>query len=351
MKMYRTGLVVGKFCPLHIGHEFLIETALENCVEVVVLSYTSQKFPKCDVENRKKWLEDLAKRLHAQDRLKIYVIDPKETKIPDDFDDDQTHREFCGSYLLNVIETTVQAVFSSESYGKGFSDYLSAFFTVNFKNPINVHNFVVDMDREKYQISGTMLRDNPKLIWDYCQNIVINSYIPKILFLGGESSGKSTITEALAKHFDTEYTLEFGRSWFDKMNGLLKYEDMEYIAKKQVTIENNQVDFSEKFLFCDTSALTTSFYSKEWFGRVSKKLQKLVDESMTRYDKIYVCMPDFPMVQDGTRQDEKFRLKGFEFVVNYLESAGVKYSLLGGSEEERMQRVIKELDSQSNFVL
>lgn len=348
MKKYRTGLVVGKFCPLHKGHESVIEQALLNCEEVIVLSYTSENYPKCTVENRRDWLNDLAYRFEdympgAADRLKIHVLDPKEVDIPNDLDPDEDHRKFCGDYLLNVIETTVQAVFNSESYGQGFADYLTLYFTVNFKNPIVVDNVLVDVDRKKYPVSGTMLRDTPELIKESCSNVVINSYVKKILFLGGESSGKTTIVEALTAHYNSAQAFEFGRRWFDIRKGLLKYEDMEYIARKQIAMENGQSQWANKYLFCDTSALTTSFYSNEWFLRVSKKLRKMVSDSMTRYDKIYVCMPDFPMVQDGTRQDEAFRIKGFEFVVNYLEATGVKYTLLGGSKEERLNRVVEDL--------
>nr|WP_218280832.1 adenylyltransferase/cytidyltransferase family protein [Verrucomicrobium spinosum] len=56
---FQHGLVVGKFCPLHKGHEAVIRRALEECENVVVLSYTVPEFPGCEPEKRAAWLGSL----------------------------------------------------------------------------------------------------------------------------------------------------------------------------------------------------------------------------------------------------------------------------------------------------
>ena len=50
MSRYRTGLVVGKFSPLHRGHELVIGAAFAHCAEVVVLSYSRPEFPGSEQE-------------------------------------------------------------------------------------------------------------------------------------------------------------------------------------------------------------------------------------------------------------------------------------------------------------
>jgi len=56
MSRFSTGLVVGKFAPLHLGHEHLIRTAFAQCERVVILSYTRPEFPSCGPEQRRAWL-------------------------------------------------------------------------------------------------------------------------------------------------------------------------------------------------------------------------------------------------------------------------------------------------------
>ena len=57
MKPFATGLVVGKFAPLHCGHEKLINTALAQCEELFIISYSVPEMPDCEPEKRLTWLQ------------------------------------------------------------------------------------------------------------------------------------------------------------------------------------------------------------------------------------------------------------------------------------------------------
>ena len=347
-KKYVTGFVVGKFCPLHKGHEYLIKTALEQCEKVIVLSYTSESFEGCGAENRRKWLKHIE---CDQDRLSIHVIDDADVYLQDNASD-EIHRQYCASFLLDSLETTVQAVFTSEPYGEGLAVHLTNYFSNAFpKQQIVVDHVMVDSTREKFSISGTQLRKalssgDRSLVEKYMSPIVIASFVRKILFLGGESTGKSTLVAALFKHFNSAAAFEFGRTHYDNRNQKLMYEDMEYIAKTQLELEDSQVNrlSFDQYLFCDTSPLTTMFYSHELFDRVSISLLNMVWDSDYRYHKVYVCAPDFPMVQDGTRQDETFRQKGNEFYIDHLDNSGTDYVVLTGTFDERLAKVIGDLN-------
>jgi nicotinamide riboside kinase len=170
---------------------------------------------------------------------------------------------------------------------------------------------------------------------------VRKDFVRKVLFLGAESTGKTTLVKALGDERHT--ALEFGRFMFDKREGKLRYEDMARIGSGQLEVEASRAAGlrMDEFLYCDTSPLTTQFYSEQWFGRVSASLWGSVWKAENSYYKIFLCAPDFPMVQDGTRQDEKFRNKGHEFYLKELE--GKKYTLLTGSLEERIAKVKEEL--------
>ena len=55
-RRFRSGLVVGKFAPLHLGHEWLIEEAHQQCERLYVLSWSLPELPGCEAERRERWL-------------------------------------------------------------------------------------------------------------------------------------------------------------------------------------------------------------------------------------------------------------------------------------------------------
>lgn len=342
VKKFVTGLVVGKFCPLHDGHIRLIDTAAMQCENLIILSYTSGNFIgwRCEAEKRLEWLQ-MATKFCARTNITIDVLDEKAMLlgILDD-SPEFAHRQFCAEHLLETLETTVDAVFSSEDYGQGFADHLSLYFTSRFLNPVSVQHVMVDKERIAFPISGTQLRNSPQDMDRFTPYYVRKDFVRKVLFLGAESTGKTTLVRALGDEHHT--ALEYGRVLFDTRNGKLRYEDMAAIGARQLQIEDHKATnvAMNEFLYCDTSPLTTMFYSEQWFGRVSQELYKMAS-NLDSYYKIFLCAPDFPMVQDGTRQDEKFRNKGHKFYLKELK--GKKYTLLTGSLEERITKVKEEL--------
>jgi NadR type nicotinamide-nucleotide adenylyltransferase len=325
---YATGLVVGKFCPLHLGHEKVIRTALSNCEKVIILSYTSKNFTGCEPERRKEWLTK------TFPTATVVVLNPRE--VPDDDMPDDMHRLFCANYLLNKMNTTVQAVFTSEDYGDGFAAYLSKFFSLELRTDIKVDHILVDKERAQFPISGTVLRNkiDPKWLNHY----VARDFIPRIAFLGGESSGKTTLARELALFTGMNWVPEYGRQLYDERKGKLNYEDMELIARTQ--IDDERKHSIGKYLICDTTPLTTLFYSEQLFGRASAALHRMADRE---YHKIYLCDPNIDFEQDGTRKDSTFRMIGHNWYVNRLTTDNIPYKIVSGTLDERINFVMKDL--------
>lgn len=341
MKKYVTGLVVGKFCPLHNGHEYLIDTAMEQCERVVVISYTSTNFgPKFTAAKREQWFENVY--CWAGDKLDVHVIDPASRHVPADDAHELVHRDFCANYLLE-IGTSVQAVFSSEEYGEGFALKLQEFFQAKFRIDITVDHVMVDYHRLAYPVSGTAMRKQIDL--DQLPLGVARTFVPKVLFLGGESTGKTTLAKRLSVDFGYGFVPEYGRELYEIRQGKLMYEDMLQIAKFQLQQEELVSKYIPMYLFCDTSPLTTYFYSLQMFGRADKKLKKLAYDSLQEYDYVFLCMPDFPFVQDGTRRDEAYRALGTSWYINELMFENKKYVSLVGDLEARVKTVKSVLEN------
>lgn len=134
----KIGFTIGKFAPLHKGHEHLIETALKETDELYVVIYDTDVI-EIPVETRAKWITDKfnnVKIIYAFDGPKQYGLDDESVKIQME-------------YLTKKIEgIPVNCFFSSEPYGQKVAEYL------------NIENRVVDMPRNQVPISAGAIRND-----------------------------------------------------------------------------------------------------------------------------------------------------------------------------------------------
>jgi NadR type nicotinamide-nucleotide adenylyltransferase len=166
--------------------------------------------------------------------------------------------------------------------------------------------------------------------------LVYASFVQRVCLLGGESSGKSTLAEALAREFNTSHVAEYGRELWDAKSGALTFDDMQHIAEVQIQREEAAAMHANRFLFCDTSPLTTLFYSHHMFGKAKSALERLAER---HYDFTILCAPDVPFVQDGTRQPQTFRMLQHQWYLNELATRGIANCLVTGSVAARISQV------------
>lgn len=345
-KRFQKGLVVGKFSPLHRGHEFIISRALEECSEVFIISYSKPEMSGCEAGLREKWLSSIfpnARHLVITDeRLRQWMKQGEEPlEVPENNANDRTHRRFCGILCQQVFGITVDAVFTSEDYGDGFAEELTHFFRENLLSTPAVQHVKVDKNRQHVPVSGTMLRQDIHAHRKWVSPLVYASFVKRVCFLGGESSGKSTLAKELSKEFKTSLVEEYGRELWEARSGELVFDDMLHIAEVQIQREELAAMQANRFLFCDTTPLTTLFYSHHLFGRAELSLEAL---AVRHYDFTILCAPDFPFVQDGTRQPEDFRMKQHDWYLNELAKRGIAYKLVTGSLHERIIQLHQMLD-------
>lgn len=330
-KRFRRGLVVGKFAPLHRGHEQVIRRAEAECDEVVMLSYSKPELPGCGPERRAGWLT----RLFPAAR--VIVLAEPETSLPANDADDVTQRRFVGEVVVQRVGAPVDAVFTSEAYGDGFAEELTRCFREAFgAGSPSVLHVEVDRARRVVPVSGTQLRADVHAQRAWLDPRVYATFVARVALLGGESTGKSTLAARLAKEHGTAYVAEYGRERWEAKAGRLERADLRLIAEEQVAREERAAERAVRFLFCDTTPLTTRFYAEEMFGDVDPVVERLAGRE---YAHVFLCAPDFPFVQDGTRRDADFRARQHAWYERELVRRGMRYDLLTGTVGERCAQV------------
>lgn len=346
-RRFRRGLVVGKFSPLHRGHELVIKHALADCDEVLIISYTVPEFPRCPAAVRERWLAELfpqTRRL-VIDAAGLAVrcaergLTPR--TIPDNDAGDEPHRRFCAWLCHAILDFHPDAVFTSEYYGDGFAAVLGECLSAETGASRTVNHVCVDRQRSTEPISGTMLRANPHAKREFMSPVVYADFVERVCLLGAESTGKTTLAEALAIAHGTAWVQEYGRERWMEKDGQLDFSDMLRIGRQQIALEQRMAREASRWLFCDTSPMTTAFYSEAMFARVDEQLLELASRA---YDRIWLCAPDFGFVQDGTRRDLAFRDRQHAWYLAELNRRGLSYEVLAGSHDQRMARAAALLE-------
>ncbi|MCA1950094.1 adenylyltransferase/cytidyltransferase family protein [Gracilinema caldarium] len=150
--MYKTGLTVGKFAPLHRGHQHLIETALAETEHLIVVVYQAKSVTPIPLEVRAGWIRTLypqAEVLEAPDAPEISGNSPEIRKI---------HEEFLRSFMAG---RKIDVFFSSEAYGDWAAKVL------------HCDHRVVDRERIRVPISATDIRANREAYSHFLDPIVL----------------------------------------------------------------------------------------------------------------------------------------------------------------------------------
>ena len=193
--------------------------------------------------------------------------------------------------------------------------------------------------------------------------------VKKIVIIGPESTGKSTLCEQLAQHFHTRWCPEFAREYLLSNGTPYTFEQLLEIAKGQLAMEDEyaqQIEdswsWSEKErCWINASSLITTLHPpllfidtdmyvmKVWCEYVFERCHPFIlDEIAKRECQGYLlCSPDLPWVKDELREypDDKNRVELFHIYKDLLVHQSTPWHIISGSHEERLQQAIVSVKS------
>ena len=169
-----------------------------------------------------------------------------------------------------------------------------------------------------------------------------------VVFVGAESTGKSTLASKLAREHGAQFVPEIGRVIWEEKQGQLVSADYVEIAERHRAAEDAAVTIARgEYVFVDTNALTTLLLGLR-FGQVTEPvppaLLRYALECRTRYLHHFVCADDIPYEEEpGVRENAAWRTQIQQLVLDDLDQRGIGYTILTGSLEQRAARVLATL--------
>jgi len=310
-----TGLVFGKFMPVHDGHLALIDFARQQCDRLIVsMSYTpADPIPP---DSRLAWLTEL---LAPYPTIEVVAE-------ADDFHDPTLPLWEATKLWASFIGQrfpTVSVFFASEDYGPPLA-YHSGLQYVPF-----------DPARQRVPVSATQIRQHPAQYWTYIPEPVRPYFVKKICLYGPESVGKTTTARQLASEFDTVFVPEAARELITSNN--FTRADFIRIGHAQTEAVQAAQRRANQILFCDTDLITTQIYSALYLHHVPPILFEL--ERQIRYDAYVLLDIDVPWVADDLRDLGDRRAEMFARFRYELDRRNLPYTVVSGPFSERLETI------------
>jgi NadR type nicotinamide-nucleotide adenylyltransferase len=345
--MFNHALVLGKFYPPHAGHHRLVRAAAARSrrTTVAVLAASVESIPLAD---RVRWLAEE----HAADAGVAITGDFDEHPI--DFHDDaiwDLHMGVLRSVLSrraiadgDPTAAPVDAVFSSEDYGAELASRLGA------------KHVPVDPDRTVVPVSGTAVRADTPGHWDRLAPATRAGLCARVVVVGAESTGTTTLSRALAAHYRTEWVAEEGRRHTeDKLAAATALAggtppplddlvwtvgDFVDVARAQSTREDAAARRSGPLLVCDNDAWAARVWCERYLGTAHP------DVHTDRRPALYLLTDHagVPFEQDGWRDGEHRREWMTARFAELLADRGVPWVKLTGSRDERLAEAVAVCD-------
>ncbi|MES2731500.1 MAG: AAA family ATPase [Bacteroidota bacterium] len=317
----KTGLVLGKFMPIHKGHLELIRFGQAHCDRLIVLVCATSREP-IPGPRRLGWVQEV---LAGQAGIEVHYTD---VELPEANYSSRTVSQAWAAYLSEHFPE-MSVIFTSEKYGDYVAEYM------------NISHQLFDQPRLRMPVSATDIRNQPFRYWDFIPEPVRPYFVKKICLYGPESTGKSTLAAQMAAYFGTTFVPEAAR---DILTTSLEctLEDIMTIARTQAAWIQTHLLSAHKLLFCDTDLLTTRVYSQYMFNRVPDFEPWII--AANQYDLYLFLDTDVPYVQDGTRLGETTRPGLRDAFLMELQNSQASYTIITGNWEQRFEEAVRVVE-------
>jgi HTH-type transcriptional regulator, transcriptional repressor of NAD biosynthesis genes len=253
-------------------------------------------------------------------------------RIDDDYDPDDS--AVWAANTIHWLGRAPDVAFTSEDYGPRWAGLMGS------------AHVMVDRERATVPCSGRDIRARPLDHLHFLEPCVRAFLVPRIVVMGAESTGTTSLAKALAGHYGTAWVLEYGREYCATLPDLFTHawrtEEFVRIAREQNRREDFAAGIAGPAVFCDTDSFATGLWHERYVGSRSAEVDAL--SAGRRYAHTFVTDVDIPFVQDGLRDGEAIRAAMHGRFVERLREAGRPFTVVTGTLEERVAAAAAVID-------
>ena len=304
------GVYISTFDPLHQGHVREIIEASTLCKELIVVILYDEE-DEIPHQIRLRWIRLLTK---AHPHIKSFSLNKQ--NLTD----------------IQLIDYLYEMV-SFDRIFVGREDV--------YEHP---HAQIVYLKQDVTVTSKQIKEEGVYKHWDYIPSIVKPYFIKKVMILGTESSGKTTLVTNLAHYYNTNYVSEYGREICEAMDGYEEvftedlFAEIVYVQKQR---ELDALKQANKLLFIDTDALITKYFHDIFTNNKPNSLFEAVNKN-SHYDLWLFLEPDIEWVEDEIRSmgDGQIRIENNKHLKFILDENRINYKIINGSFYERLNKAM-----------
>lgn len=316
--------VFGKFLPFHKGHEAMINFALTKCDFLTVLVCCSDKENIPDTI-RRTWIQ---KTFKNENKIEVRTFNYLESELTNTSETSKQVSETWAAIFRKQFPD-YSILITSEEYGS----YVAAF--------MNIQHIAFDLNREHFPVSATAVRDDLFANWKFLPDSVKPDFAIKVVILGTESTGKTTLAEKLSEHFKCSLVREAAREIIADSNAFI-FTDLHLVAVEHSKRIDQAILGDSPLVIIDTDIHTTKSYARFSFG---KELEVNADIYNSNKSNLYIYLnKDVDYRQDGTRLSEAERNSLDLSHRQVLKDHNIEIIEINGNWEQRFKKAVEEVN-------
>jgi HTH-type transcriptional repressor of NAD biosynthesis genes len=314
----RTGFTFGKYLPFHKGHQALLDFALAQVDKLYVVVCASDREP-LPVALRGAWIRET---FDGAPKLQVVELEYQEAELANTSVASRSVSRAWAKKFKEVLPP-VDVVITSEAYGDYVAEYLG------------IKHLPFDPARAQVPVSASLIRESVYEYWDFLPDAVKRTYQRKVVFLGTESTGKSSIAASLTEMFPVVLVKEAGRELIADSN-VFTQALLEKVALNHAREIERKCATLYPLVLIDTDVHITQSYARYRFGNYLQLSQEVYERNRAH---LYLYLTaDLPFEQDGTRLDVADRNVLDMHHRQTLADFGISYLEVGGSWEDRLKQ-------------